>query len=91
MKDSLPRPGIRVQNGTIPAIRDPFCARHLRRHQQDSPERCRILRVRQRIDMLARNHQDVHRRLRTDVTKRDAVLILGDDLRRDLLPNDFAE
>jgi hypothetical protein len=91
MEHSLACPGIRIQNRTIPAIRDPFRARHLRGHQQDPPERRGILCVRKGVHVLSRHDQHVHRRLRTDVPERDAMLIFGDDLRRDLLPNDFAE
>jgi hypothetical protein len=91
MEYSLTCPGIRIQNRTIPAIRNPFRARHLRGHQQDPPQRRGILCMSERVDVLARDNQHVHRCLRTDVPESNAMLILGDDLRRDLLPNDFAE
>jgi hypothetical protein len=41
--------------------------------------------------MLPRNDENVNRRLRVDIPKRHAVIVLGDDLGRDFLPHDATE
>jgi hypothetical protein len=91
MKHGLSRTSIRVKHSAIPTVRYSFRACDLRRHQQNSPEGLGIFRQRQRIHVLPWHHQNVHRRLRVDISKCDAVLVFGNDLRRDFLPNDSAE
>ncbi|MNY53708.1 hypothetical protein D3C86_1894880 [compost metagenome] len=47
--------------------------------------------VRDRGDVLLRDHEDVDRRLGVDVAEGDGVIVLVDDLRRDLAGDDLAE
>lgn len=91
MKHGLPRSCVGIQNGTIPGVRNSFRARDLRRHEQYSPKCRGIFRVRQRINMLARDNENVHRGLWVDISKCDTVLVFSDNLCRDFFPNDFAE
>src|SRR5438874_786518 len=57
------------------------------------PEQRLVLRprLRDRRDVLARDHQHVHRRLRVEVSKGDRLLIAVHDVGRDLAGGDAAE
>ncbi len=52
---------------------------------------CSVVGLVERRDVSARDHENVHRRLRIDIAERDRVLVLGDQRDRDFLANDTAE
>src|SRR6185503_2728921 len=82
---------IGVDHGPVARLGDPFRPGDLGRNERQTADHRRVLRVVERRDMLARHHQHVHRRLRVDVAKRDAVRILPNELRGDLVAYDAAE
>jgi len=91
VKDRLTRVGIRVDDGTVATVSESFCFGNLRCEEMQPADHLRIFRLIERRHMLARNHEDMNRSLRIDIPKPDTVLILRDDCRRDLFPDDAAE
>src|SRR6516225_8768986 len=91
MEYGLPRPGVRVRDETIPLRDDALLARDLRREEREAADHRRILRRIERRDVLARDHEDMRRRLRRDIAERDEPCVLGDDRGGDLLARDAAE
>ena len=81
MKYGLTSTRVRIEHNSISALVNSFTARDFRGEQKHPTQRVRFARRIQRINMLSWNHQYVDRRLRIDVPKRDAMLVLGDNRR----------
>src|SRR6476660_1237895 len=90
VEDRLSRTGARVHDGAI-AGGDPLRSGNLRGGEHEPAHHRGIRRLVERSDVLLRDHEDVRRRLRIDVAEGDRVLVLADDLRRDLPAHDAAE
>ena len=92
MKDRLAGAGAVIQDRAI-AREDLAFARKLRSNQLQLSKYGLIFGggFGQRLKMLARANQDVRRRLRADVLKREKVGILVHDLRRNLFRGNLAE
>src|SRR5436190_593650 len=84
VKHGLPAVGVRVYHHTISVLGKALVACDLCRRQKQMAERLflTIRRFVQRIEVLARNDQDMRRRLRAEVVKSDAHAVLKNLLRR---------
>lgn len=91
VKYRLPGVGIGVDDRAISARGDALPAGQVSRYQDETAEQRRVGGVVERVDVRPRDDEEVYRRLRIDVTKRDAVVRLGDQRRRNLFPHDTAE
>ena len=78
MKDALPGIGAGVDHDAITAVGDSLLARQPRRDLKDlADQRAGMLgAVRHADQMLARNNQNMHRRLGRDVLERDYGIVL---------------
>jgi hypothetical protein len=91
VKDRLPSVSVGVHDQPIAGIGDALALRELRGQLRHLANDCRIRHHARGRNVLAWNHEDVHRRLRIDVPERHALIRLGDERRRDLLASNAAE
>lgn len=93
MKDGLARARIAVDHRPVAALCNAFLRRNFSRNLKQSAKQLGILRLRivQGWDGLARDHQDMHRRLRIDIAKGDDLRILINDVGGDVAGQDPAE
>ncbi len=93
MRDGLT--GIRtgVCQHTIAGFADAFTLGNLDGKLEELSRQRPIIRAElvERLDMAARNNQDMCRRLGMDVAKRHGVVRLGYELRSELSPDNFAK
>ena len=87
----MPRVRIRVDDETITAVSNTLALREIGGEPRELSHDARIARILHRRNVLTRNDENVDRRLRIDVPERDAIIRLGDDLRRNLFAHDAAE
>jgi hypothetical protein len=82
-----------VDHETVAILRQPDLLRDFRRFQQQVSEQLLILRLclADALDGLAGNDEDMRGGLRADVTESDDLVILIDDIRRDLAGGDLLE
>ncbi len=75
------------------SLREVLLRRRICGAQQEMAEQFLVFRahLRERSDVLARNHQQMHRRLWMNIGKSDARFILIQLLRRNLTVDDFAK
>ena len=91
VKDRLPGVGVGVEDEAITRIGHTFTLRELARETGKLTNHRWILHGGHGGNVLARNYENMHWRLRIDVAERDTVFRLGNDFGRDLLADDPAE
>lgn len=93
MKDRLPGVGVRIDDDAVTAPSKTFLPRDFGGGQKQMSERFLMLRLRriERREMLARNDQNVRRRLRADVVKCYAYIVFKNFRRRNFARNNFAK
>src|SRR3954467_5733201 len=91
VKNGLAGIGVRIDHSAIPALRQSFGLRELCGHQMHLADDVGVLRLVQRHDVLPRNDQNMNGRLRVDIPERDAMLVLRDDVCRNLFLQNAAE
>ena len=93
MKNRLPCFPIAVEDRAVAAVSDAMLRRERRRtpHHRSHQGVIDDAEVVQRLDVLSRNDQHVHGRLRIDVFERNKTLVLVDERARDLPGNDSTE
>ena len=93
VKDALPRIRALVDDDAVARLAEPEVLGDLACREHDVSEHRRIVwrRVANAHDVLLRDDEDVSRRHRSEIFERERVLVLEDDLRRDLARDDFAK
>ena len=93
MVDRLPRPGITVHHHAVARFGHAFISGDLLRGQDHFTHQVDRLRrqVIGRGNMCLWNHQHMHRCLRIDITKREYIVILKDNIRLNLPRHHLAE
>src|SRR5215208_6478571 len=91
VKDCLPRISIRIHHRSVARIRNTFSLGDLRGEERQATDQLGVAHLVERFNVLARNDDDVGRRLWIDVVEGHAMIGLGDQFRGDFLPNDSAE
>lgn len=93
VEDALPGVRPNIEHQPVAAIGQPFFPGDAVRGAKEGGEQLGIERVRfiDAADVVARNHQDVRRRLGMDVAESDDLIVLIDDLSWDLARRDAAE
>ena len=93
MKHRLSGVALTVQDRAVPALGIAMLFGQRCCAPDHGPDEVVVARsqVVQRRDVLPRNDEDMKRRLRTDVLERDQILILVDEVARDLASDDLAE
>jgi len=93
MKNGLPAGVIRIYHRAVPFFGKTLPARDLAGRQEKMAERFAVCfaGLIERGEMLARDDQNMRRRLRTDVVKGHAGLIFIDEFGRNFAPADLAE
>src|SRR5688572_10547444 len=93
MKDRLPAVGVRVDDDAVAVFGETLFARDFGGRQKQPPERLLMIfpGLVERIEMLARNDQDMRRRLRADVVKSDASLVFINARRRNRAVDDLTK
>jgi len=91
VKHRLARVGIRVHDEPIARFGDTFATCQLGRELGHLADKLGVRHRARGRNVLARNHEDVHRRLGIDVPESDALVRLGDERCRDLLVGNSAE
>src|SRR5438093_2801436 len=80
-----------VRHHPVASFGNPFFLCHTGRRLQKTPQEGPIARVVQAADMPLGNHQHMDRRLRVDVLEREHLVVLQDDLGRNLPGADLAK
>jgi len=93
MKDGLASIWTGVCQHTIAGFADAFALSNLDGKLEELSSQGPIIRAElvERPDMAARNNEDVCRRLGMDVAKRYSIVRLGNELRSELSPDNFAK
>ena len=93
VEDRLATVLVAVQYRPITGIRDALGTGDLAGHREQVPDQALVfgLQLVQRRDMAARNYQNVRRRLRTQIAKRDDGIVFVDYVCRDLPGRNLAK
>ena len=93
VKDRLTAIRVGIYHDTVPIVREAFPTCYLGRGQQQMPEGFPMprARLRQRINMLARDQQNVRRGLRRQVVERHTDIVFVNSVRRYLPVDDLAK
>lgn len=93
VKDSLTAVAVRIYDDAITVLRETFFASDLGRSQKEMSKRFFIRRVSciKRVDMMARNYENVRRSLRAQIVESDADVILEHTRRANFARGDLTE
>jgi hypothetical protein len=93
VEHGLARAGAGIDHGTETGIGVALIIRHPRTNAEKMPQQRLVFlrRIIKRLEMLARDHQQVRRRLWIDITNHYAPFILMNELTRYLTPDDPAK
>lgn len=80
-----------ICDDAVTTVRMTVIPRDTRRNEEEMSGERRVGRLRERIDVFARDHEDVQRRGRVEVWERDTALVLMEELRRHGAGSDAAE